>query len=98
MSEPGRTPAPFAGAHQAEPPAGRPPGAKAKSLDDPLVGQVVDGRYVVDRVLGEGGMGVVYAARHRLIERKVALKVLRSELANDREIVGRFVQEAKTAT
>jgi serine/threonine-protein kinase len=65
---------------------------------DPLVGQTIDGRYLVEGVLGEGGMGVVYQARHTGIDRKVALKVLRSEFANDREILERFVLEAKTAS
>jgi serine/threonine-protein kinase len=65
---------------------------------DPLVGQTIDGRYLVEGVLGEGGMGVVYRARHTGIDRKVALKVLRSEFANDREILERFVLEAKTAS
>jgi serine/threonine-protein kinase len=68
------------------------------SAVDPLVGQTIDGRYLVEGVLGEGGMGVVYRARHTGIERKVALKVLRSEFANDREILERFVLEAKTAS
>jgi eukaryotic-like serine/threonine-protein kinase len=65
---------------------------------DPLVGQTIDGRYLVEGVLGEGGMGVVYRARHTGIDRKVAIKVLRSEFANDPEILERFVLEAKTAT
>ncbi len=107
MSFPGRQPSP--GPAYAAPALGHPsPGhasvpstglgpAPSKPID-PLVGQTIDGRYVVEALLGEGGMGVVYRARHRLIERKVALKVLRSEYAKDREIVERFVQEAKTAT
>ncbi|MBL9020915.1 MAG: serine/threonine protein kinase [Myxococcales bacterium] len=104
MSEPGRTPAPGANGTLVTPP---PNGHSAPALtpvpnslaaDDPLVGTVVDGRYAIEGTLGEGGMGVVYAGRHRMIERRVALKVLKKEFATDKEIVGRFVQEAKTAT
>jgi serine/threonine-protein kinase len=73
------------------------PASGAKGID-PLVGTTIDGRYVVDKRLGEGGMGVVYLARHRVIDRKVALKVLRAEFARDQEIVDRFLQEAKTAS
>ncbi len=72
--------------------------ARKPKLPDSLIGTVVDGRYLIESTLGEGGMGVVYGARHRMIERKVALKVLKKELAQEGEILDRFVQEAKTAT
>jgi serine/threonine-protein kinase len=105
MSEPGRTPAPGANGTFVTPPPsgvvtgpGSDPSALPPDLPDPLVGTIVDGRYAIEGTLGEGGMGVVYAGRHRMIERRVALKVLKREFASDREIVGRFVQEAKTAT
>ena len=62
---------------------------------DPLVGSLVDGRYQVDGVLGEGGMGTVYRVRHTALERALALKVLRADLAQDGELAARFLQEAQ---
>lgn len=62
---------------------------------DPLIGRELAGRYRIERVLGEGGMGKVYAARHVTIDRKCAVKVLRRELALERETVERFLEEAK---
>lgn len=65
---------------------------------DPRIGTTIDGRYVIEGVLGQGGMGVVYRGRHKLIDRRVALKVLKAEMAKDHEILERFIQEAKTAS
>ncbi|MGE0322068.1 MAG: serine/threonine-protein kinase [Polyangiaceae bacterium] len=64
---------------------------------DPLLGSIVDGRYEVLSVLGEGGMGTVYRVRHTTLGRAFALKVLRKDLAGDRELAARFIQEAKAA-
>ncbi len=63
-----------------------------------LVGQTLDGRYLIERKIGEGGMGVVYAARHLVIERPLAIKVLKREVARDQSTIKRFVQEAKAAS
>jgi serine/threonine protein kinase len=65
---------------------------------DRLVGQTLDGRYRIERKIGEGGMGVVFAARHTVIERPLAIKVLKREVARDLATIKRFVQEAKAAS
>ncbi|MES1178002.1 MAG: serine/threonine-protein kinase [Myxococcales bacterium] len=64
---------------------------------DPLLGTVVDGRYEIRSVLGEGGMGVVYEARHCALGKRFALKALRKDLSKDADIAARFMQEARTA-
>jgi serine/threonine-protein kinase len=56
-------------------------------------GEVIDGRYVVGDMLGIGGMGVVYAAVQRSLDRTVALKMPRSELATDPSVRRRFRNE-----
>ena len=63
---------------------------------DPLIGHVVDGRYEVIAVIGEGGMGTVYEVLHTALGRRFALKVLRRDIA-DAEHQARFIQEAKAA-
>ena len=66
--------------------------------DDPLVGAVLAGRYVVKGRIGEGGMGLVYEGLHRDIDKQVAIKVLRDDLSRRPEVVARFRQEAKSAS
>jgi eukaryotic-like serine/threonine-protein kinase len=60
-------------------------------------GEVIQGRYLVGNVIGEGGMGVVFEAMHLGLEAKVALKIIRSDLKNDDEFVQRFVNEGRAA-
>jgi serine/threonine-protein kinase len=61
------------------------------------IGDLVAGKYRVDRVLGEGGMGVVVAATHEHLEQRVALKFLLPDLTTNAEVVQRFMREARAA-
>jgi serine/threonine-protein kinase len=65
---------------------------------DPLLGRVVDGRYRIEKAIGRGGMGVVYLATHAVLSKRLAIKVLRGEMARDEETVHRFRQEALAVT
>jgi eukaryotic-like serine/threonine-protein kinase len=71
------------------------PGYRADA--DPLIGTLIEGRYEVECVLGEGGMGTVYGARHRSLDKPFALKVMRPEIAQQDELADRFIQEARAA-
>lgn len=63
-----------------------------------IKGQKIDGRYQIIRTIGEGGMANVYLAYDTILEREVAVKVLRGDLANDEKFVKRFQREAKAAS
>jgi serine/threonine-protein kinase len=63
-----------------------------------LTGQLIDGRYQIDYVLGVGSMGIVYGARHAAVGKLVAIKALRAHLASDAEAIQRFNAEATAAT
>ena len=56
------------------------------------------GPYRIVRLLGKGGMGAVYEANHEATDRRVAIKVLLPERANDRDAVQRFFNEARAVT
>ncbi|HEY7590006.1 MAG TPA: protein kinase [Candidatus Limnocylindrales bacterium] len=62
-----------------------------------MTGRILHGRYRLLDVLGAGGMAVVYRARDEVLERDVAVKVLRDQFAADPEFVRRFRQEARNA-
>jgi eukaryotic-like serine/threonine-protein kinase len=61
------------------------------------LGEIVGGKYRVQRFLAAGGMGVVYEAQHLLVGRRFAIKFLRPELVNKRESLARFQREAQAA-
>ncbi|MCF6523002.1 Stk1 family PASTA domain-containing Ser/Thr kinase [Streptomyces sp. JJ36] len=65
------------------------------TLRDPLIGQVLDGRYRVDARIAVGGMATVYRALDTRLDRVVALKVMHPSLAADAVFVERFIREAK---
>jgi serine/threonine-protein kinase len=67
------------------------------TLQDPLVGQLLDRRYQVVSRLARGGMATVYEAVDTRLDRTVALKVMHPGLASDDEFVSRFIREAKAA-
>src|SRR3954467_2054338 len=60
-------------------------------------GHVLAGKYRIERILGQGGMGVVVAATHLQLGERVALKFLLPEALNNPEAVERFAREARAA-
>src|SRR5687768_10433614 len=73
-------------------------GVALETTSDSLIGVILAGKYRIDERLNEGGMGTVYRATHVLMEKTVAIKVLRSSLAADEKIVARFSREARAAS
>lgn len=67
--------------------------------DDPtsFVGSVLDGQYQIESLLGKGGMGAVYLARHILLGDRVAIKILPPEVRNNAEWLRRFRREGQAA-
>ena len=70
----------------------------ASSPDQLAPGAILAERYEIIRRLGAGGMGAVYLARHRLMERRCALKVLPPGHHRDAEALERFTREARNAS
>ncbi|MET0594465.1 MAG: serine/threonine-protein kinase, partial [Polyangiaceae bacterium] len=66
-------------------------------LQDPRVGLTLAGRYVIEEVLGEGGMATVYRAQHKLVDRPCAVKMMNPGLSRDPVVRERFRREAKAA-
>lgn len=62
-----------------------------------LVGTTLSERYLIERVIGEGGMGAVYQASHTHMRKRVAVKVLHPEMCRMPEVVARFEREAMAA-
>jgi len=65
---------------------------------DPLVGRVVGGTYLLQEVVGVGGMGRVYKAEQSTLGRTVAVKVIHPHLLGDEQTVARFYQEARASS
>ena len=68
-----------------------------RSAKDSYLGKVVAGRYRLEALLGEGGMGVVYRARHVLIDRVVAVKLIRPDLRGETHLRAWMLREARAA-
>ena len=77
------------------PPGPRPPAGA--SLPPRAAGSIVAGRYQIESVLGQGGMGDVYLVRHTVMRKRLALKLLRPEISHVAEFAARFEREAMAA-
>lgn len=73
-------------------------GAPGAAKFDPLVGTTLAERYEIIRRIGEGGMGAVYEARHSIIGKRVAIKVLLDKFLENQELIARLLQEARLAS
>lgn len=69
----------------------------AQELVRKLIGTTVAGRYKVQQLIGEGGMGAVFLVEHNVIRKRLALKVLNREMMRNPEMVARFEREALAA-
>ena len=65
---------------------------------DPNIGKLFGGKYLIERLLGEGGMGKVYLAKHKAIGKRFAIKLLHTDAIKDPEVVERFKVEAQAAS
>lgn len=72
--------------------------AALQVANDSLVGQTLAGKYSIEELIKSGGMGSVYRGKHVLMDKTVAVKVLRPSLAVDDVVVARFSREAKAAS
>jgi serine/threonine-protein kinase len=72
--------------------------AALQAANDSLVGQTLAGKYSIEELIKSGGMGSVYRGKHVLMDKTVAIKVLRPSLAVDNVVVARFSREAKAAS
>src|SRR5262245_30720158 len=66
--------------------------------EDPLLGKTIAGKFGIETLLGEGAMGRVYRARHRALDRAIAIKVLHRHLGGESRIAKRFHREARAAS
>ncbi len=70
-------------------------GSDLQSMVDARIGTTIIGRYRIESVLGEGGMATVYSAKHTLVDRECAVKVMNPMFAQDPVVRERFFREAK---
>jgi serine/threonine-protein kinase len=70
---------------------------RSRRGDDPALGKVIAGRYRLESRIGEGGMGIVYRARHVLIDRVVAVKLIRPDLRGETHLRAWMLREARAA-
>ena len=73
------------------------PQKSRRGADDPSLGKVIAGRYRLEARIGEGGMGIVYRARHVLIDRVVAVKLIRPDLRGETHLRAWMLREARAA-
>ena len=69
-----------------------------KVSTDDRIGQVIGGRYKIEKVIGQGGFGAVYRAKHTATGDTIAIKVLRTAVEGQEDVVARFRHEAKTTS
>ena len=74
------------------------PRSQVRPSSDSLIGRTIDRRYKIESRIGEGGMGLVYRARHVTLNKPLAIKVLQSDSASDEEVLHRFRREAQSAS
>ena len=68
-------------------------------IDYPIrIGDVLEGKYEIVAKLGEGAMGLVFEGRHQMLNKRVAIKTLRTEISRDQGVIARFEQEARAAS
>lgn len=60
-----------------------------------LTGELIDSRYLLQRIVASGGMATIYAGIDTRLDRPVAVKIMHAHLANDEAFVSRFIKEAK---
>ena len=74
------------------------PDARRDETAAPAIGKILAGKYQIERLLGQGGMGVVMAAKHLALGKLVAIKVMRPEVLVEPSAAQRFVREARAAS
>ena len=73
-------------------------GAALELMPDERIGTLLAGRYLLESAIGEGGMATVYRARHTLVDRPVAIKVMAKHLTKDASLRERFRRDPQTRT